>query len=229
MSAELLFSQGYLAVPALLPDYECDHLTAAIEQALPTSAGTRCLLSLDWCQDLALRLRAHPGLAALLPTGHVAVQCSYFVKSPSRNWLVPIHQDLSIPMAARVDGSGLRLRCWSEKEGLLFMLAPVDLLDRLLAVRVHLDPCGPDDGPLLVIPGTHRQGLIAPQAAVAARREQKTPTPCVLARGDVLLTRPLLLHASSKAGAASASRRRVLHFLFGPRELPGGLRWRHEV
>jgi hypothetical protein len=39
----------------------------------------------------------------------------------------------------------------------------------------------------------------------------------------------LLLHASSKAGAASASRRRVLHFLFGPRELPRGLRWRHKV
>jgi hypothetical protein len=228
MSAELLSSQGYLAVPALLPDRACDHLTAAIEQALPTSAGTRCLLSLDWCQDLALRLREHPGLAGLLPAGHVAVQCSYFAKSLSRNWLVPIHQDLSIPVAARVDDGDLRLRGWSEKEGQLFVQAPVDLLERLLAVRVHLDPCGPDDGPLLVIPGTHRQGLIAPEAAVAARREQ-TPTPCVLARGDVLLMRPLLLHASSKAGAASACRRRVLHFLFGPRDLPGGLRWRHEV
>ena len=30
-------------------------------------------------------------------------------------------------------------------------------------------------------------------------------------------------HASSKAGGAS--RRRVLHFVFGPRELPAGLAW----
>ena len=38
-----------------------------------------------------------------------------------------------------------------------------------------------------------------------------------------MLMRPLLLHASSKT--AGTSRRRVLHFLFGPRELAFGLVW----
>jgi hypothetical protein len=38
-----------------------------------------------------------------------------------------------------------------------------------------------------------------------------------------MLMRPLLLHASSRA--SGASRRRVLHFVFGPRELPFGLAW----
>lgn len=42
--------------------------------------------------------------------------------------------------------------------------------------------------------------------------------------GDALLMRPLVLHASSKASAPG--RRRVLHFLFGPSELPFGLSWR---
>ena len=41
--------------------------------------------------------------------------------------------------------------------------------------------------------------------------------------GDALVLRPLLLHASSKGNGHS--RRRVLHFVFGPRELPCGLRW----
>ena len=40
-----------------------------------------------------------------------------------------------------------------------------------------------------------------------------------------MILRPLLLHASSKA--TGGSRRRVLHFLFGPRELPCGLAWAH--
>jgi len=40
-----------------------------------------------------------------------------------------------------------------------------------------------------------------------------------------LLMRPLLLHASSKS--SGSSRRRVLHFLFGPPVLPCGLRWAH--
>lgn len=38
--------------------------------------------------------------------------------------------------------------------------------------------------------------------------------------------RPLLLHASSKA--TGRSRRRVLHFVYGPAQLPSGLRW-HEA
>ena len=43
------------------------------------------------------------------------------------------------------------------------------------------------------------------------------------ADGFAVLMRPLLLHASSKA--TGASRRRVLHFLFGPRQLLLGLAW----
>jgi hypothetical protein len=38
-----------------------------------------------------------------------------------------------------------------------------------------------------------------------------------------MLMKPLLLHASSKVSIDSG--RRVLHFVFAPAELPGGLRW----
>jgi hypothetical protein len=43
-------------------------------------------------------------------------------------------------------------------------------------------------------------------------------------RGGALVMRPLILHASSKASAPKA--RRVLHFVFGPPQLPFGLEWR---
>ena len=45
-------------------------------------------------------------------------------------------------------------------------------------------------------------------------------TTCTALRGDALVLRPLLLHASSKA--SGTSRRRVLHYVFGPCELPYG-------
>jgi hypothetical protein len=35
--------------------------------------------------------------------------------------------------------------------------------------------------------------------------------------------KPLLLHGSCKS--TSDRRRRILHFVFGPKELPGGLNW----
>ncbi|KRB06884.1 hypothetical protein ASD86_12855 [Lysobacter sp. Root690] len=47
---------------------------------------------------------------------------------------------------------------------------------------------------------------------------------CTARPGDLLIMRPLLLHASSKAVQPSG-RRRILHFLFGPRDPGFGLRW----
>jgi hypothetical protein len=215
-----LNADGFITVRGVLRQEECAALAALAAQASAGSAGTRCLLSLPWCQSLAAQLRRHPAIAALVPADHVAAQCTFFEKSVARNWLVPIHQDLGIPVAARVDSAALH--GWSEKEGTLFVQPPVDLLRTLLAVRVHLDDCLQGDGPLQVVPGTHERGRIEPEAAAQARRAGPVVV-CTMEQGDALLMRPLLLHASSKA--SGASRRRVLHFLFGPRRLPHGLRW----
>jgi hypothetical protein len=59
---------------------------------------------------------------------------------------------------------------------------------------------------------------------LVARREV-AEIACNAHRGSALVMRPLLLHASSKA--SGLSRRRVLHLLFGPRQLPHGLNWQH--
>jgi ectoine hydroxylase-related dioxygenase (phytanoyl-CoA dioxygenase family) len=164
--------------------------------------------------------RKHPQLAGALPAGHVAMQCTYFAKSVSRNWLVPVHQDLSIPVAERVDEP--TLAGWSEKEGQLFVQAPREVLESLVAVRLHLDRCGEEDGPLQVVPGSHRDGVLSAEAAVQVRRAQGVVS-CLAEQGDAVVMKPLLLHASSKA--TGTSQRRVLHFLFGPPSLPHGLQW----
>lgn len=211
---------GFALVPGVLPEEECAAL-ADLVQPGPASAGTRRLLDEPWCVGLADRLRSHPVLAALVPPGHVAVQCTYFEKSTGRNWLVPLHQDLSIPVRARVDAPGLS--GWSEKEGGVFVHAPVPLLEQLVAVRLHLDDCTEKDGPLKVVPGSHDKGLLADDDAVTLRNASPVVA-CTARRGAALAMRPLLLHASSKT--SGQGRRRVLHFVFGPREPGHGLRWR---
>ncbi|UOD29455.1 phytanoyl-CoA dioxygenase family protein [Massilia violaceinigra] len=211
---------GYALVPGVLPPAECARLAGLVQPAGAASGGTRCLLAEPWCAALAARLRANPALATLIEPDAVAVQCTYFEKSAGRNWLVPLHQDLSIPVAARVDAPALR--GWSLKEGTLFVQAPPALLEQLVAVRVHLDACGVDDGALLVVPGSHRAGVLA-QPDAAAARDATPPLACLAGIGGALVMRPLLLHASSKA--LGQGRRRVLHFVFGPRSLPHGLAW----
>jgi len=224
MAAATLIAEGFAIVPGVLASAECMSLATEAARTVTDRAGSRRLMSQAWCQSLAARLRSSPGLAGLLPAHYVATQCTYFSKSSTHNWLVPIHQDLSIPVAERVDANVLR--GWSEKEGELFVQPPVALLEKLVALRVHLDPCSTHDGPLQVVPGSHACGAIAAAQAAAVRRAQGTVA-CTCDRGDVLVMRPLLLHASSKASGSSM--RRVLHFLFGPCELPYGLRWQHAV
>jgi hypothetical protein len=211
---------GFAVVPTVLSDAQCDAVAAWVDAFASDSPGTRSLLSHDGCRALVATLRAHPSLAVLIPADHVAVQCTYFEKSIDNNWLVPIHQDLSIPVRARVDHPALR--GWSDKEGTLFVQPPADVLETLVAVRIHLDPCLETDGPLQLVPGTHTRGRI--DAAEASRLKQAGPViACTVDRGGALVMRPLALHASSKA--TGTSRRRVLHIVFGPAEPGYGLQW----
>jgi hypothetical protein len=215
---------GFALIPEIVTPFECDRLAAKVTSSTSASGGTRSLLGQSWCRSLASQLRQHITLAPLFPLNFVAVQCTYFEKSSSRNWLVPVHQDLSIPVAKRVEHPDLS--GWSKKDGALFVQAPTDLLEQLLAVRVHLDRCTAVDGPLRVVPCSHALGRVEANDAVAARLSDPEFV-CVAERGSVLAMRPLLLHASSKASGTSA--RRVLHFLFGPRDLPFGLNWQEAV
>lgn len=218
-----LRSNGFAHIPQILAADECAGLIANAEALAATdSIGTRRLLELDWCQALARTLRDR--LQILLPAGAVAVQCTYFEKSRDQNWLVPVHQDLALPLLEEADAPGFGP--WSRKEGELFAHAPADVLEQLVAVRVHLDPCTEVDGPLHVVSGSHAHGIINAHAAVAMKSANGT-TACVAVPGDAIIMRPLLLHASSKATGTSL--RRVLHFLYGPTNLPGGVKWRHAI
>jgi hypothetical protein len=219
-----LEQRGYSIVPQLVTPKEAATISRALDRIALRSAGTRNLLNLPWCHALVQRIRERLTNASALKSYYVAVQCTLFDKTPSRNWLVALHQDLSIPVAARLDNP--QLGAWSKKEGGHFVQPPSEVLENLLAVRVHVDDCGPQSGPLRVVPASHKLGrLSGPDAAKL--RAKLSERPCLAKRGDAILMRPLLLHASSKAVAPS--RRRVLHVLFGPRALPYGLEWKHAV
>ncbi len=218
--AEMLREQGYIVTPKLLDEQDCGRLDAHLDAMNGHLPGDRTLLDARWCRDLARHLASHPLLANLLPREHVAVQCTYFEKSLLQNWLVPLHQDLSVPVAEKVAHTALT--GWSRKGDQVFVQPPAALLELLIAVRLHLDDCSCDDGPLMVVPGSHRQGRLNSHQASAARDRDGTVA-CEVARGAALVFHPLLLHASSKA--TGQSRRRVLHFLFAPKVPPFGLRW----
>jgi ectoine hydroxylase-related dioxygenase (phytanoyl-CoA dioxygenase family) len=147
-----------------------------------------------------------------------------FDKSLGKSWSVTLHQDLSIPVKEKVDHP--QCSGWSVKEGTLYVQPPMALLRHMVAVRLHLDDCGIENGPLRVVSGSHSLGRVSDAEMEAAQRTQGD-TVCTVPRGGALVMRPLLLHASSKATARS--QRRVLHFVFAPPNLPHGLSWSEPV
>jgi len=216
--------KGFAVFDNLLPSSECDDLASRVNLMGPQSAGSRCLLDHDWCRKAGDQLRVQLARHFDCVRRSVIVQCTYFHKADAKNWLVPWHQDRSISVLSQVESD--ELTGWSCKEEMTFVHGPEDVLASMFALRLHLDDSTLHNGPLRVLPGSHRNGTLSPEQMKQVRKS--TPeTTCVVPKGGVLVMRPLLLHASSKSTIPAP--RRVLHFLFGPAQLPHGLAWRHAV
>jgi len=176
-------------------------------------AGKRCLLNVPAVSEAAVRL--HEVLVSLgFFQRAVAIQAIGFDKTEATNWKVAWHQDLMFPFAAPVTTSNFDLPV--KKDGVDYARPPQSVLECLLAVRLHLDDCDEANGPLRVCPGSHREGII-PGRNVPDYVRQRGETICSAACGDLLLMRPLTLHASSQA--TQPRQRRVLHFVYysGPK------------
>lgn len=213
---------GYKLIPGLLSPAECATLALAAREAVRRGVGSRSFLGEPWCAELASAILRSSKLEEWLRPPLVAVQCTFFEKSAEVNWLVPMHRDLFVPVARRIDHPDLR--GWSVKDGAQFVQAPAPVLEQMAAVRVHLDACGVDDGPLRVVPGSH---VVSGQEVAETLPDRAGTVLCCAEPGDALVLSPLLLHASSKSTGLSL--RRVLHFLLGPPTLPYGLTWQTVV
>jgi hypothetical protein len=158
---------------------------------------------------------------AILGVDAIAVRGILFDKTPDANWTVPWHQDLAIAVREQVE-TPPGFTGWSVKAGVPHVQPPASILERMLSVRVHLDACGADNGPLDVLPGSHRHGRLT-QADVDAWRDREKPVACLVRRGGLILMRPLLLHRL--LSATSPEHRRVIHIEYANVELPYGLNW----
>jgi hypothetical protein len=177
------------------------------------------------------RLGATLGLAALLRPAHAiaagllspearAVGAKLFDKSPARNWALGWHQDRTIPVRERRDVHGFGR--WTVKSGIAHCVPPFEILERSLTLRIHLDPVGPDNAPLLVAPGSHRLGPVG-EREIAAAVSRLGRSACLAEAGDVWAYSTPVLHASDRARAPA--RRRVLQLLYSADDLPAGLEW----
>lgn len=209
--------QGCLIVEYALRDADLDIWAAAFTGAPGRRHATLPRAALD-------HAARHPALLALAAelAGSRArlVRATAFDKTGAANWFVPWHQDRTIAVRRRIDAQGFA--SWTEKDGELHVEPPADVLASMVTLRIHLDDCDADNGPLECVLGSHASGRLD-RAGIEHVVTTKPSRLLLAARGDIVAMRPLTVHRSQRA--LHPRRRRVLHLEFATRDLPHGLAW----
>jgi len=230
-----LAESGYALIPEIFSSDECRSLIGSLEQALQATAdeatalrrqngvlyGARNLIDLFppvqilWLRDELLQL-----LRAELGPDVGLVRGLYFDKPAGGNWSLPWHQDLTIAVKDHSLPSA-QFRNRTTKAGVPHVEAPRALLEQMLTLRIHLDAVDDENGPLQVLPGSHR---LASETDEASQKPVAIHTPA----GGVLAIRPLVSHASGSSSPGTTRHRRIIHLEFAASPtLPDGYEWQH--
>ena len=143
-----------------------------------------------------------------------------FDKSADRNWGLGWHQDRAIAVKARAEAPGFKH--WTVKQGVPHVEAPEDVLSCMVTLRLHLDDCGLDNGPLEIAADSCRAGAV-PKGRIAELVSDMECLQCPAHAGDVLAMKGLTFHRSKPA--KQPIHRRVLHVDYAADDLPGPLEW----
>jgi hypothetical protein len=226
-------NDGYAIVPGVLASEDADAIIGGVtpvlhhadEAAGSLRSGDGAIFAarnvLDLWPEAAKVWRRAPIpdlLTSMLGSRYGLVRILFFDKPPEKTWSLPWHKDLTIA----VKDNRIRSRHFvrpTRKAGVPHVEAPLDVLENMLTVRIHLDKVTGENGPMRVLPGTHRSGK-RPVAGAEPARD------ILVDRGDVLFFRPLLTHGSAPSRDGTDRHRRVLHLEFAASEvLPDGYRW----
>lgn len=212
---------GVAQIEALSETLAQVQLNASVKQRAGRAFGIRRLLEVvPAVRALAESAQLQSMIAPILGEQSRVVRGIFFDKTPVANWKVPWHQDVTIAVRERKEVAGFV--AWSIKAGVIHVQPPIEILESIVTVRLHLDDTDETNGALRVIPGSHQQGLLSDEMIQQCKAQQIAVT-CRVERGGVLFMRPLLLHASSTA--TQPAHRRVLHLEYSAMDLPDGLKW----
>jgi hypothetical protein len=223
---------GFVVLPGVFTANQIDGILCALERAFQGQADNLAIRSdggtvyaarnvITLCPEAATVWRQAPLpeiVEALLGAKYGLVRGLYFDKPPDRTWALPWHKDLTIAVRDNQRPSSLFSKP-TQKAGLPHVEASQEVLEAMLTLRIHLDQVTLENGPLQVIPGSHRAGKVL-------QLGDTPPHTILVDRGDVLLVRPLVAHSSARSHPETRTHRRILHLEFAASpQLPDGYHW----
>jgi Phytanoyl-CoA dioxygenase (PhyH) len=152
------------------------------------------------------------------------VRAIAFDKSPQTNWRLGWHQDRVIAVRERLETEGFT--SWSCKSGQLHVQPPIEIIDRMVTLRVHVDAVDRTNAPLRIVAGSHKLGRLS-DAEIADVTNTGDVITCVAQAGDIWAYSTGIVHASAEQ--KGRGRRRVVQLDYSADALPGGLKWQRLI
>lgn len=153
---------------------------------------------------------------------YFVVKSIYFDKPEKSNWYVAYHQDLTISVDKKLELENFGP--WTTKQNQFAVQPPLNILENIFTIRIHLDETNENNGALKVIPKSHAKGIYRPETI---DWKAETETICNVEKGGIMIMKPLLLHGSNRT--TNGRKRRVIHIEFSDMELPSELNWSERI
>jgi ectoine hydroxylase-related dioxygenase (phytanoyl-CoA dioxygenase family) len=161
-------------------------------------------------------------ITELFGKNYFVVKSIYFDKPEQSNWFVSYHQDLTISVDKKVELQNYGP--WTVKQNQFAVQPPLEILENIFTIRIHLDNTDENNGALKVIPGSHLKNIYRPETIDWTNEIE---TICKVNKGGIMIMKPLLLHGSNRT--TNNNKRRVIHIEFSDKELPQELNWSERI
>ena len=133
---------------------------------------------------------------------YFVVKSIYFDKPASSNWYVAYHQDLTISVDNKIELENYGP--WTKKHNQFAVQPPIEILENISTIRIHLDDTDENNGALNVIPKSHLKKIYRPET-IDWKCEKEVS--CAVEKGGIMLMKPLTLHSSKRTTKTPRSKR----------------------
>lgn len=223
-----LLTDGFTIIDAIYSNDEVQQILATIENADKSNETFRkssdlfairqFLKEIPEARALIYNTNLKTIVAELFGDDFFTVKSIYFDKPEDSNWYVAYHQDLTISVNKKIELAGFG--SWTVKQNQFAVQPPLENLQNIFTIRIHLDDTDEHNGVLKVLPGSHNKNIYRPETIDWSI---ETETSCIVNKGGIMIMKPLLLHSSGRT--TNNKKRRVIHLEFTNQELPSELNW----
>ncbi|MCS3531820.1 phytanoyl-CoA dioxygenase family protein [Chryseobacterium sp. JUb7] len=220
--------KGFTVINSIFSDEEIKKISEVI-QDIDTSKETfrksedlfairQFLKEIPEVNDLIFNENIKTIIKDLFGEQYVVVKSIYFDKPEKSNWYVAYHQDLTISVDKKTELPDFGP--WTTKQNQFAVQPPLNILENIFTIRIHLDDTDEHNGALKLVPKSHAKGIYRPETI---DWNVETEEICRVEKGGIMIMKPLILHGSNRT--TNGKKRRVIHIEFSDMELPEQLNW----